>query len=73
VRPICGRNEQGDDLVKNPIIIGLGDKYKKSPVQVMLRWGLDRGYSLIPKSADPGRQKENLNVFDFNLTKEEVE
>ena len=73
VRPTGGRDAEGQDLVKNELILSLADKYKKSPVQVMLRYGIERGYSVIPKSADPGRQKENLNVFDFNLSQEEVE
>jgi len=38
----------------------------------MLNWHLCKGHSVIPKSADPGRQQENMDIFDFRLTAEEI-
>jgi diketogulonate reductase-like aldo/keto reductase len=58
--------------LENPTITGLADKYDKSPAQVMLRWGLQQGRSVIPKSTKPHRIAENIDVFDFQLTDEEL-
>jgi diketogulonate reductase-like aldo/keto reductase len=44
----------------------------KSPAQVMLRWGVQQGRSVIPKSTKPHRIAENLDVFDFDLTADEL-
>ncbi|CAO4385872.1 unnamed protein product [Caenorhabditis nigoni] len=49
------------------------EKYKKTPAQVLLRYGLDRGLAIIPKSVHENRIKENFELFDFALTKEEIE
>jgi len=57
---------------ENPILKKIAERYNKSPYQVILRWGLDRGCSILPKSSNPERQKENLDLFDFKLTEEEV-
>ena len=44
----------------------------KTPAQVMLRWGLQHGRSVIPKSTRPARIAENIDVFDFELTADEM-
>ena len=44
----------------------------KTPAQVMLRWGLQHGRSVIPKSTKPGRIAENIDVFDFELSADEM-
>ena len=46
--------------------------HPKSPAQVMLRWHLQEGRSAIPKSVNPGRIAENFDVFDFELSAEEL-
>jgi len=46
----------------------IAEKYKKSAFQVILRWGLDRGYVVIPKATEKELLKENFNIFDFKLT-----
>jgi D-xylose reductase len=47
-------------------------KYNKTPAQVVLRWGLQRGTQIIPKTTSEGRLKENYDILDFNLTNEEM-
>jgi 2,5-diketo-D-gluconate reductase A len=58
---------QGGSLLADPVIVGLAEKYGRTPGQVVLRWHLDLGLVAIPKSADPTRLRENLDVFDFTL------
>jgi diketogulonate reductase-like aldo/keto reductase len=55
-----------------PVITALAAKYRKTPAQVILRWHLEHGFSAIPKSVKPHRIAENLDVFDFTLTTDEV-
>ncbi len=50
----------------------IAEKYGKSPAQVALRWSLDKGYLPLPKSATPNRIEENMEIFDFSLTQEEI-
>ena len=47
-------------------------KYKKSPAQIILRWHIQSGFITIPKSVKPERIKENFEIFDFELTEEEM-
>ena len=50
----------------------LAAAHGKTPAQVLLRWGLQHGRSVIPKSTKPGRIAENIDVFDFELTADEM-
>lgn len=56
----------------DPVIAGIAAAHSKSPAQVMLRWGLQRGRQVIPKSVKPERIAENIDVFDFALTPQEL-
>ncbi|GAA2180096.1 aldo/keto reductase [Brooklawnia cerclae] len=56
----------------DPVLAGIGQAHGKSPAQVMLRWHLQQGRSAIPKSVTPTRIAENYDVFDFDLTSEEL-
>lgn len=55
------------DVLKNPIIIMVAEKLGKTPAQVALRWGLQMGHSVIPKSTNEARIKENFDVFDWSI------
>ncbi len=54
------------------MIVEIAEAHGKSPAQVMLRWGLQHGRSVIPKSTKPARIAENLDVFDFELSAEQL-
>lgn len=54
-------------LLENPVIVGTARDLGKSPAQVVLRWHLQHGLSVIPKSVNPKRIAENIDVFDFEL------
>ncbi len=60
-------------LLQNPVLAEIGKKYDKTVAQVILRWELQRGIVVIPKSTHIERMKENLNVFDFALTDEDMQ
>jgi len=59
-------------VVDNLVLKNLGQKYGKTSVQVAIRWHLQHGFIVIPKSANPQRIKENFEVWDFELTKQEM-
>jgi 2,5-diketo-D-gluconate reductase A len=60
------------DLLNEPILATLGAKYGKSPAQIVIRWAIDRGIATIPRSSNPERLAQNLDVFDFMLTAPDV-
>ena len=59
-------------LMKEPIFVKLGQKYGKSPAQVILRWHTQMGFVVIPGSKNVAHIKDNLDIFDFTLTDEEM-
>lgn len=63
---------QGGALLQDPVIDQLADKYGMTPAQIVLRWHLQLGLVAIPKSSNPMRIKQNINLFGFELTDEEV-
>ncbi len=56
----------------HPLLQHLSEKYRKSPVQIILRWQFAHDLIPIPRSSDPKHIKENTDIFDFSLTEEEV-
>jgi len=60
-------------LLDEPTLVKIGEKYGKSPAQIILRWDLQSEVVTIPKSIQPHRIRENANIFDFELTDEEME
>jgi len=60
------------NLLSNPDLKAIAEKYGKTAAQVILRWHLQEGFVVIPKSVTPSRIEENFNVFDFELTEDEM-
>lgn len=56
-----------------PVLRRLAEKYGKSEAQILIRWSLQKGYIPLPKSVTPERIRENADVYDFELTPEEVD
>ncbi len=65
--------EGAHDIFKNEVLGGIAEKYSKSIGQVILRWNVQRGVVAIPKSVKEERIKENFDVFDFELTDEDMQ
>lgn len=59
-------------LIENELFTKLGKKYKKTNVQVILRWHIQKGIIVFPKSSNPKHIKENSEIFDFKLTEDEM-
>jgi diketogulonate reductase-like aldo/keto reductase len=62
----------GKDVLSNEVIQGIAEAHGKTPAQVILRWHLQYDNIVIPKSVTPSRIEENFNVFDFELTSDEM-
>ena len=60
-------------LINEEVFTKIGKKYKKTNVQIILRWHIQMGHIIFPKSSNPVHLKENFEIFDFNLTKEEMD
>lgn len=67
--PIGG---QGRDALRAPVVTKLAERYGRTPAQIVLRWHVQLGLVPIPKSSDPQRQRQNIQVFDFALADEEM-
>lgn len=62
----------GRDILQDEVIKGLAEQYGKTPAQIILRWHLQSGVIVIPKSVTPSRIEENINVFDFELNESDM-
>ncbi|WLR47342.1 aldo/keto reductase [Halobacillus litoralis] len=60
------------NILDNEVIQSVADQYEKTMSQVIMRWHYQLGSVAIPKSSSPHRQKENLSIFDFSLTEEDM-
>ncbi|KAF8397185.1 hypothetical protein HHK36_016092 [Tetracentron sinense] len=66
-----GSSEGGRDLIHDPTVDKIANKLKKSPGQILVRWAFQRGTSVIPKSSNPERIKENIQVFGWEIPDED--
>ena len=67
-----GWGDEKASVMDDPTIGEIAARHGKSPAQVMLRWGIQRGRSVIPKSINPARIAHNIDVFDFELSTDEL-
>jgi diketogulonate reductase-like aldo/keto reductase len=67
-----GWGEKRRSVMDDPTIADIATRHGKSPAQIMLRWGIQQGRSVIPKSTNPTRIAENFDVFDFELDAEDL-
>lgn len=65
--------EAGESVLEQPRIREIADRHGKTPAQIVLRWGIQRGTAIIPKTARRHRLQENLSLFDFELTDGEMQ
>ncbi|MDQ8759852.1 aldo/keto reductase [Streptococcus ruminantium] len=63
-----GRN----NIFTNPVLVKIAEKYGKSTAQIMVRWQVERGIVCLTKSVKPERMAENIDVFDFSLSEEDM-
>jgi 2,5-diketo-D-gluconate reductase A len=67
--PIGG---QSNDVLREPVVVETAERHGRTPAQVVLRWHMELGLTTIPKSSDPVRLRQNLEIFDFSLSAGEV-
>ncbi|XP_013773691.1 1,5-anhydro-D-fructose reductase-like [Limulus polyphemus] len=72
LRENFGINAELPNLLKDPALQDIAEKHQKTAAQILLRWLIQRGIIVIPKSSNPNRIKQNFEVFDFNLSEEDV-
>ncbi len=65
-----GHGDQG--LINEAVFTELGKKYGKSNVQIILRWHIQEGTIVFPKTTNPEHMKDNFDIFDFELTEDEM-
>ena len=64
---------RGGELLREPAVVSIAGRVGKSPAQVVLRWHIERGDIVFPKSVTPARIRENIAIFDFQLSPDDVE
>jgi D-xylose reductase len=67
-----GMAGEGESALEQGVVIEIAARHGKSPAQVLLRWGVQRGTAVIPKSTKVERLRENLDIFGFELSAEEM-
>jgi D-xylose reductase len=67
-----GMASEDDSALRQPVVEDAAARHGKTPAQVLLRWGVQRGTAVIPKTSRAQRLRENLNIFDFELSADEM-
>ena len=68
-----GMASDGDSLLAHPLVVAIAQRHARTPAQILLRWGVQRRTVVIPKTSRPDRLRENLAIFDFELTAEDMQ
>ncbi|MFN5275433.1 MAG: aldo/keto reductase [Planctomycetota bacterium] len=68
-----GMATASESVIEQPVVAQIAQEVGRTPAQVVLRWGVQRGTAVIPKTQQIARLKENLSLFDFELTSEHME
>lgn len=68
--PLGGRGN--DSIMSEPVVAELAEKYGKSPAQIILRWHVQEGHSIVPGSKTTSHIAQNIDLFDFELTDEDM-
>ena len=68
--PFAGKETTASSLIR--FLSSIGEKYGKSAAQVALRWNVQRGVVVIPKSVHKDRMEQNMNIWDFELSEEDM-
>jgi 2,5-diketo-D-gluconate reductase A len=63
---------KGGDLLRDERLVSMAEKYGRSPAQIVLRWHIELGNIVFPKSVTPSRIRENIDVFDFELSTDDM-
>lgn len=71
-RPGLAKSKGLPLLVEDPVVLEIAQSYRKSSAQILLRWAIQRKTIAIPKSTNPQNIKSNLDIFDFELTEQEM-
>ena len=69
--PLGGRGHTAE-LLSNSVIQGIAESHEKTSAQIIIRWHVQAGYIVIPGSKNPEHIRENIDVFDFELTPDEM-
>lgn len=69
--PLGGRDSKGE-ILRDPVIGEIAKAHGKSPAQIIIRWHIQKGFCVVPGSSNPKHIKENIEVFDFELTQDEM-
>ncbi len=67
-----GMADPTESLLQVPVILDAANGHGKTPAQILLRWGVQRQTVVIPKTSKPDRLRENIEIFDFELTQDEM-
>lgn len=67
-----GMADEEDSVLRHPVVTAISSRLGCTPAQVVLRWAVQRGYSIVPKSSHLERLRENLSIFHFELTDEDM-
>ena len=69
--PLGGRDSKGE-ILRDPVIGEIAKAHGKSAAQIIIRWHIQKGFCVVPGSSNPKHIKENIEVFDFELTQDEM-